>query len=1366
MASDKTNFDRSLETDALPTVDSADKKHLVRLKEEHEQHGFDRSETHLKQPVQSEQDVRYSGTENYESQSPSLNSALTEDRQTNETTSEDQSRRLSRLSLNLEIPLVPENIDNSNLPTRSTDTVLTGYRGNPANTCGPGHSDSNLSPSRNNTERISRKNWKAIKIFVLAVEQTFINNKKWLQFSEALGYDMKVVRRKIGSKPDQFYKLLNEWLDVMEETRWNPIPYLKWALEEVEEVDLIAKLTKKFGSTHEIDDEDMERLQEKLASRDFSMTVQHNTPDRHTTIQAKMVVVGDGNVVGGNNCDRRIVNQDSDENLSQDSTNNLSSSVVDGPCETIGLVEGSQVLFSDEAFSAIVGKTCVIQVTIDETYRPDHVIWRWKQNEEDDYSKILHSEKYIVGDVNNPSLTITDAQKSDEGHYMCQVANALGSVNSRDIFLEICGVLPKIDVKIAQNPVRGATVILNCKIKSLPDLVSVIWHKNGEVLRMTSKHNGGTIHEPSLTISTVDDTDEAEYMCKVTNLVGPGTSNLVTLNIIDEPTVRIEVPTLVLTGRTTTIDCNVSSTEPITELTWLKDGYNIQPESDSNKYAGGSIHTPSLTIHNCDDQDKASYRCKARNIAGTGQSAVVQLDVAEKPKINLSFQSPVLRGKTSKIDCSITSIIPLISIQWYMDFEKISPTSCLFSGGTLEEPSLTLVKLSDNHEGKYRCEVSNEAGTLPSEDVVIKIADLPVISLSSKKYTVEAAGFVTLRCQIKGNPTPKRVEWYKVVDEKKIPISKSLKYSGGTVKVPSLTIGNVVSNDAGLYVMYAQNDFGDSWSEKITVEGEMPRINLSADSSVLSGKSITIMCHLKKSDMISLNWFKDGCALLLDSKHYIGGNMDSPHLTITAVSKLDEGKYTCKASNRFGTSSESVSFKVIFCKPQLSIDESRISIQAGTTVQLRCKIISEPSITRITWHKTDICKSTQISASERYKGGSVEQPTLTIMNTNINDSGVYFCEVENIAGTVRSDDVQLDVKGDKPVITVQSEMNACDGELVNIDCKIDAKPDIYSLQWYRIIDGQLVELLQTSKHYTGGNTRHPALSIVNIAKDDEGTYICKASNSVGEGLSGECKLKVFCKPRVLVETSSISCSTGQTISLKCRIQADPAVKHIHWSKGEGFTKQRWKIIEKTENKAMERSIIPSFTIRNVQMSDSGHYVCEVTNMVGTTRSEPIILDVTTGITTKSKPIIQDITTDIPDSNTILLAYTADVDTVRTFKEHILEVLVEKNDIHVDEFIIKDDVDREFLYTVDRTIQSAKIVFLLLSKDFVDKAWPNVSSMSNLTGSLYSRQSLIVPVYLEQSINLPMGLRSLMCLYFYRHDNVYKKALGKLMKELL
>lgn len=101
------------------------------------------------------------------------------------------------------------------------------------------------------------------------------------------------------------------------------------------------------------------------------------------------------------------------------------------------------------------------------------------------------------------------------------------------IFIEFLFVdIPKIHLKISQKPTRGATVILHCDISSLPDVASVIWHKNGEALRMTSKHNGGTINEPSLKIRNIDETDEGEFMCKVTNLVGPGTSNSVTLNII------------------------------------------------------------------------------------------------------------------------------------------------------------------------------------------------------------------------------------------------------------------------------------------------------------------------------------------------------------------------------------------------------------------------------------------------------------------------------------------------------------------------------------------------------------------------------------------------------------------------------------------------------------------------------------------------------------------------------------------------------------------------------------------------------------------------------------------------------------------
>ncbi|XP_063420772.1 hemicentin-1-like [Mytilus trossulus] len=1470
------------EIDASPTVDSEDKHNHVCLKEQKEQHNLDRSQTHPKQLVQSEEDegslsgygwshdpgevVHYSNS----SESTTLpNGASTEDGHTSVNTSgEHPGRILSERSLNLESLLVQEISDNSILPTQNADrqpTVLSEDAGTSTNTYGY------------NTERISKKKWRAIKIFVLEVEQTFIASNKWLQFSEAIGYDMSVVRKKIGSEPKQFYKLLNEWLNVMKETERNPISYLKWALEEVDEKDLVTKLTQKFGSTHDIHDDDMDQLQTQLTSRDFSITVKPNTNEGHTIIQAATVVMGDRNVVTkaegetktANGCDRELTKQDSKENQSQDFANNLSSNVVDGPGETTGpighfddvspmqcgvsglMVDGKQVVSSKLKYSAIVGQTCVIKVNIDDKYRHDHLIWRWKQNKEEEYTKaVSNSEKYNKGNVENPSLTIKCVQKTDEGYYRCQVVNAAGSVNSEDIYLEILGGIPTATVNVEGKVIRGTTVILHCEITSVPDFTSLTWLKNGDAITMTinnTKYNGGTNHKPALTIHNVDDTDKAVYTCEVTNLAGTGTSNSVTLNIINKPTVRIDGAALVLTGRTTTIGCTVSSQESVSELNWFKDEEKLQLALNSSKYGGGIIQTPSLIIRNVNVRDNASYRCEATNIAGTGQSKVVHLDVAGKPTIHLSYKSTVLRGNKSMIDCFVTSKIQITSIQWCKDGKRIMPTSALFSGGSIEDPSLTLNNFSKHHEGTYVCEVSNDAGTVSSDDAIIKIGDMPVISLPSLNYTVKAAGFVTLRCHIAGNPKPE-IQWYRLVDGEKHIIKESLKYSGGTVKVPSLTITNVDGNDTGSYILNAHNNFGECWSEKVTVEGEIPRITLNSDASVLFGKTFTIVCLLE-SGIQTMNWFKDDCEISLNNKHFIGGKLDSPHLTITAVSKSDEGKYTCKGTTQFGTTiSNTISIMVIFDTPTVTINESNISTEAGASIQLTCSIISEPSITRINWYKMENGKSTQISYSGRHTGGSIQQPFLSIMNANPNDSGVYFCEVENIAGKGRSRNIHLEIKealpvisisknlegrenqpvklicniksglpvqsllwykevddrqreifengikyegghsripeltilhcdktdtgfyicrvansfgqsssekcflqvSYKPVITVPSEKNVMDGQSIDIDCSVDAKPDIDSLQWYRFIDGKLIELQQTSKHYTGGNKRNHSLRIVNIGKDDEGAYRCRASNSVGEFLSDKCQLKVSSKPKVLIEQSALSCTIGQSISIECRIQADPAVQHVQWLKKD---KGKLTQLKQTKNETFEHSIKPSLTIRDVQTTDSGHYFCEATNIAGTTKSEPIVLDVATNIPD-------------PSINIIVLAYNRC--SVSIFKDHIVDVsntLKEVNNIQIADFIIKEEHDQQYLETLNRKIPSAKLVFLLLSNDFVDEAWPNVSDMSNLSECLYSRNPPIVPVYLEPSIKLPMGLKSLQCLYLYRTDSAYKKALGKLLQGL-
>ncbi|XP_071153162.1 uncharacterized protein [Mytilus edulis] len=139
--------------------------------------------------------------------------------------------------------------------------------------------------------------------------------------------------------------------------------------------------------------------------------------------------------------------------------------------------------------------------------------------------------------------------------------------------------------------------------------------------------------------------------------------------------------------------------------------------------------------------------------------------------------------------------------------------------------------------------------------------------------------------------------------------------------------------------------------------------------------------------------------------------------------------------------------------------------------------------------------------------------------------------------------------------------------------------------------------------------------------------------------------------------------------------------------------------------------------------------------------------------------------DFASPDIIILANKVDECTVKLLKESILEFSNGKNNIQIADVIIDEGVDQNFLDAVNRGIHTSKIIFLLLSKDFVTKTWPYVSKMSTLIDRLYSNTQSIIPMYLEESISLPMGLRSLYCLHFYRRDPGYTNALGKLLEEI-
>ena len=83
------------------------------------------------------------------------------------------------------------------------------------------------------------------------------------------------------------------------------------------------------------------------------------------------------------------------------------------------------------------------------------------------------------------------------------------------------------------------------------------------------------------------------------------------------------------------------------------------------------------------------------------------------------------------------------------------------------------------------------------------------------------------------------------------------------------------------------------------------------------------------------------------------------------------------------------------------------------------------------------------------------------------------------------------------------------GASITLECSYTANPEATSVTWERSVNGQATDIvLSNNNKYGGSNTQSPSL-IVNDAKEsDEGSYLCKVTNSIGTGISSATTLDV------------------------------------------------------------------------------------------------------------------------------------------------------------------------------------------------------------------------------------------------------------------
>lgn len=109
-------------------------------------------------------------------------------------------------------------------------------------------------------------------------------------------------------------------------------------------------------------------------------------------------------------------------------------------------------------------------------------------------------------------------------------------------------------------------------------------------------------------------------------------TQLILYFILGVPSVTVGQGYSVNLGSSITLKCTVFATPSATVVEWNKFdqngiAYKINVASQSSKYSGGTVNTPSLTILNAEDSDETYYTCQATNAAGTGTSTQTYLDV-------------------------------------------------------------------------------------------------------------------------------------------------------------------------------------------------------------------------------------------------------------------------------------------------------------------------------------------------------------------------------------------------------------------------------------------------------------------------------------------------------------------------------------------------------------------------------------------------------------------------------------------------------------------------------------------------------------------------------------------------------------------
>uniref|UniRef100_A0A4W4HMQ1 Contactin 1b n=1 Tax=Electrophorus electricus TaxID=8005 RepID=A0A4W4HMQ1_ELEEL len=438
---------------------------------------------------------------------------------------------------------------------------------------------------------------------------------------------------------------------------------------------------------------------------------------------------------------------------------------------------------------------------------------------------------------------------------------------------------------------------------------------------------------------------------------------------------------------------------------------------------------------------------------------------------------------------------------------------------------------------------------------------------------------ISMNCRVRANP-PATIKWWHNNWEIKLMEQPDEHYSlvGGNLVITNPDKGK----HAGKYVCVAKNIYGTVISKEAIVKfGFLDQFPTDEREAVYikEGQGAVLLCTppTRYPTDVMYRWIYNDFPnfIIPDQRRFV--SQTTGNLYIAKVEVSDIGNYSCFVSSpSIGKSVFSTPIPLV---PQIErapewaehINDTEKDV--GSELTLSCTAVGKP-LPWIRWLK------------DGYSYGKGE---LKFSSLTFEDSGMYQCVAENNWGTIYAN-AELRVVSCAPTFIYnpvkRTLLGAKNGRVV-IECKPRAAPKPRFI-WKR--GSQL--LTNSSRMFIWDDG---SLEILNVTKNDEGSYTCYAENDRGKDNSTGI-LSITEATEIIDGPSDVEVSVGGSAVLPCSASYDSSLDITFiWSVDSyviNFATD-FKHYEKRMNQVNRGDLL----IKDIQITHAGQYICTAQTIV-------------------------------------------------------------------------------------------------------------------------------------------------------------------------